>query len=130
MAEENGLDGNISSNQAASTSKSTTILDKNMEKAHNQKDSEKSKGEEDDSKNTVPFYKLFAFADSTDVFLMIVGTVAAVANGVAMPLMALLMGEVVNAFGGTTNNHDIVEKVSKVYTWFKLNSNSIMCSGC
>ncbi|RWR80846.1 ABC transporter [Cinnamomum micranthum f. kanehirae] len=114
MAEENGLDGNISSNQAASTSKSTTILDKNMEKAHNQKDSEKSKREEDDSNNTVPFYKLFAFADSTDVFLMIVGTVAAVANGVALPLMALLMGEVVNAFGGTTDNHDLVEKVSKV----------------
>ncbi|KAJ8650270.1 hypothetical protein MRB53_003293 [Persea americana] len=114
MAEENGLDGNISSNQAASTSKSTTILDKNVEKAHNQQDSEKSKGEEDDSNNTVPFYKLFAFADSTDVFLMIVGTVAAVANGVALPLMALLMGEVVNAFGGTANNHDVVEKVSKV----------------
>lgn len=123
MAEENGLDGNISSNQAASTSNSTIILDNNLGNTHNQQDSEKSKREEDDSKNTVPFYKLFAFADSTDVLFMIVGTVAAVANGMAMPIMTLFMGELINSFGQTVNRHDVVDKVSKVYNWFMIHSN-------
>ncbi|XXG76266.1 hypothetical protein AAC387_Pa08g0649 [Persea americana] len=112
MADENGLHENISSNQAASTSNSMMITDISGE-THNQQDSEKSKGEYD-SKNTVPFYKLFVFADSTDVMLMIVGTVAAAANGVAIPLMTILFGQLMDSFGQTPDPHEIVDKISKV----------------
>ncbi|KAL6004060.1 ATP-binding cassette, sub-B (MDR TAP), member 4 [Asimina triloba] len=77
------------------------------------KDPEKSQ-KEDLGKNTVPIYKLFAFADSTDVLLMIVGTVAAVGNGLSFPLMAVLFGDMVNSFGQTTDVHDVVRKVSKL----------------
>ena len=114
MADENGLHENISSNQAASTSNSMMITDINSGKTHNQQDSEKSKGEVD-NKNTVPFYKLFSFADSTDVLLMIVGTVAAAANGVATPLMTILFGQLMDSFGQTPDPHEIVDKISKVY---------------
>ncbi|KAJ8632463.1 hypothetical protein MRB53_025799 [Persea americana] len=113
MADENGLHENISSNQAASTSNSMMITDINSGKTHNQQDSEKSKGEVD-NKNTVPFYKLFSFADSTDVLLMIVGTVAAAANGVATPLMTILFGQLMDSFGQTPDPHEIVDKISKV----------------
>lgn len=114
MAENNGLPESISSNQAASTNNSITINDKVSGKTQNQQDSKK-RGGEDDSKNTVPFYKLFSFADSTDVLLMIVGTIAASVNGVAMPLMTVLFGELMDSFGQTPDTHQIVDKISKVH---------------
>lgn len=66
---------------------------------------------------TVPFYKLFSFADSWDYFLMIVGTISAVGNGVSTPLMTIIIGDVVDAFGGNANNKQVVHQVSKVRFW-------------
>lgn len=63
--------------------------------------------------NTVPFHKLFSFADSTDILLMIVGTIGAVGNGICPPLMTVLFGELVNAFG-ENQTKDVVDVVSKV----------------
>lgn len=76
-------------------------------------DSEKS-GKQDDGKYAVPFYKLFAFADSTDIVLMFLGTAGAVANGVALPLMTVLFGDLINSFGAA-DSHDVVHRVSKVH---------------
>ncbi|CAK9145283.1 unnamed protein product [Ilex paraguariensis] len=64
--------------------------------------------------NTVPFTKLFSFADSTDYLLMIVGTISAVANGLRLPLMTLLFGELTDSFGETQNINDLRPLVSKV----------------
>ncbi|RZC89153.1 hypothetical protein C5167_030848 [Papaver somniferum] len=69
---------------------------------------EKSKGEV----NTVPFYKLFAFADSKDVILIVVGTIAAIVDGVAMPLMTVLLGDLIDSFG-QSDNKNTVRVVSK-----------------
>lgn len=64
---------------------------------------------------TVPLYKLFAFADSTDVILMTLGTVGALANGMALPLMTLLFGQLINSFGDNkTDTHAIMKEVAKV----------------
>lgn len=64
---------------------------------------------------TVPLLKLFSFADSTDVALMIVGTVGAIASGLGMPLMTILFGEMINSFGNNqSGNTDIVNIISKV----------------
>ena len=68
----------------------------------------------EDAQYTVPFYKLFSFADSTDVLLMIMGTVGAVANGAAMPLMTVLFGNLIQSFGGAQDIHEVVHRVSKV----------------
>ncbi|XP_018452062.1 ABC transporter B family member 11 [Raphanus sativus] len=76
---------------------------------------EDTKKEKTDEKTkTVPFYKLFAFADSLDVFLMICGSVGAVGNGVCLPFMTLLFGDLIDSFGKNQNNKDIVDVVSKV----------------
>ncbi|KAI3805867.1 hypothetical protein L1987_21754 [Smallanthus sonchifolius] len=64
--------------------------------------------------NSVPFYKLFAFADATDYVLMIAGTVGAIGNGICMPLMTILFGDLLNSFGENQNNDDVVRVVSKV----------------
>jgi ATP-binding cassette subfamily B (MDR/TAP) protein 1 len=66
----------------------------------------------------VPFHKLFAFADSTDVVLMLLGALGAVANGAAMPFMTVLFGNLVDAFGGAMSIHDVVNRVSNVSLQF------------
>lgn len=65
------------------------------------------------TKQKVPFYMLFNFADHLDVTLMIIGTISAVANGLASPLMTLFLGNVINAFG-SSNPADAIKQVSKV----------------
>ncbi|KAJ0743387.1 putative ABC-type xenobiotic transporter [Helianthus annuus] len=78
------------------------------------KEKEKEEEKEKESTDTVPFYKLFAFADLTDYVLMIVGTIGAVGNGICMPLMTILFGDLLNSFGENQNNDDVVSAVSKV----------------
>nr|XP_043635409.1 ABC transporter B family member 21-like [Erigeron canadensis] len=73
-----------------------------------------SKEKETEKTETVPFYKLFSFADSTDYILMIVGTIGAMANGVSMPLMTILFGDLINSFGENQNNDEVVDAVTKV----------------
>ncbi|KAI9120891.1 hypothetical protein K1719_007924 [Acacia pycnantha] len=68
-------------------------------------------------KETVPFHKLFTFADRRDVILMAIGTICAVANGVSQPLMILIFGKVIHIFGSTGQSR-IVHEVSKVALLF------------
>ncbi|KAI3759989.1 hypothetical protein L1987_50377 [Smallanthus sonchifolius] len=72
------------------------------------------KGKEKESINIVPFRKLFAFADVTDYILMLTGIVGAIGNGICMPLMAILYGDLLNSFGQNPNKDDVVPAVSKV----------------
>jgi len=76
-------------------------------------DSEKKKAK-DETTNTVPLYKLFSFADPFDRLLMFVGTVGAIGNGISMPLMTLIFGNMINAFGGSSSTEEVVDEVSKV----------------
>jgi hypothetical protein len=64
--------------------------------------------------NVVPFYKLFSFADSLDHVLMFVGTIGAIGNGLATPLMNVVFGNLIDAFGRATNPREVVHDVSKV----------------
>ncbi|WCJ22610.1 ABC transporter B family member 11 [Euphorbia peplus] len=79
-----------------------------------EEDEKSSKGDQRVKANTIPFFKLFSFADSGDVVLMLLGTIGAVGNGVSMPLMSILMGEMINSFGSNQNDAKMVEVVSKV----------------
>lgn len=71
-------------------------------------------GEADDKVNTVPFQKLFVFADGIDMLLMIIGSIGASANGVSMPLMAVIFGDMIDSFGQRRTNSNIVDVVSDV----------------
>lgn len=42
--------------------------------------------------------KLFAFADSTDYVLVVLETIAARSNGLTLPLMTILFGELDDSF--------------------------------
>ncbi|XP_050236016.1 ABC transporter B family member 11-like [Mercurialis annua] len=73
-----------------------------------------SKAKEDEKSKTVPILKLFSFADSTDVLLMIAGTIGAFGNGACMPISSLLLGEMIDSFGINQSNKDIAHIISKV----------------
>ncbi|KAJ7947232.1 ABC transporter B family protein [Quillaja saponaria] len=66
---------------------------------------------------SVPFLKLFSFADRFDVGFMIIGTISAVASGLTQPIMTLIFGKLINTFGGS-NPSDILHEVSKVAVLF------------
>ncbi|KAK6785819.1 hypothetical protein RDI58_014344 [Solanum bulbocastanum] len=104
MAEGNGLNGDSGLNEASSSSGGQNNT--------SQQDSDKTKQAE--KTNTVPFYKLFSFADSTDMVLMITGTIAAIGNGLSLPIMTILFGELTDSFGQNQNNKDVLRVVSRV----------------
>ncbi|XP_050239583.1 ABC transporter B family member 11-like [Quercus robur] len=79
---------------------------------NNQQHSNKTKGKQE-STNTVPYYKLFSFADHLDYLLMFVGTIGAVGNGFSIPLMTMVFGDILDSFGRTVNTKDIVHVVSE-----------------
>ncbi|KAI6703508.1 hypothetical protein NL676_012644 [Syzygium grande] len=66
---------------------------------------------------TVSFFKLFVFSDCLDVVYMVVGTAAAIANGLSQPLMTIIFGQIIQTFGSTSRDH-IAKEVSKVAVWF------------
>ncbi|XP_022770731.1 ABC transporter B family member 4-like isoform X2 [Durio zibethinus] len=111
MASENGLKGHTDLHEA-STSKSQEEPEKVSDVKGENQDSESSKG--DEKTKTVPFYKLFAFADSKDIWLMVIGTIGAIGNGLCMPLMTILFGDLIDAFGQNQSNDRVVNVVSKV----------------
>lgn len=47
----------------------------------------------------VTFFELFRFADKTDKILMFFGTVGAALIGTALPMFALLWGDMTTTFG-------------------------------
>jgi ATP-binding cassette subfamily B (MDR/TAP) protein 1 len=67
---------------------------------------------------SVPFHRLFAFADAADAALMSLGTLGALANGAAMPLMTVLFARLIDAFGGAADTRDVVARVSNVSLQF------------
>ena len=69
-----------------------------MEEDHETK---KMKEEEKNkSKNqSVPFFKLFSFADPLDYFLMFAGSIGAIAHGASVPVFFIFFGKLINLIG-------------------------------
>lgn len=64
---------------------------------------------------SLPFFKLFSFADKFDHLLMITGSIGAIIHGSSMPVFFLLFGEMVNGFGKNQMDlHQMTHEVSKV----------------
>lgn len=61
----------------------------------------------------LPFYKQFTFADGFDIFMMIIGTIGAIGNGLTQPIMTLLFVPMFNSFG-STDRINVVHVVSEV----------------
>ncbi|XP_062218601.1 ABC transporter B family member 4-like [Phragmites australis] len=70
-------------------------------------------GEKEGAAKKVSLLGMFRYADRLDVLLMVIGTVGAVANGVAEPLVTILFGNVIDSFGDSTTE-SILRSVTKV----------------
>ncbi|CAN1762584.1 ABC transporter B family member 11 [Linum perenne] len=72
---------------------------------------------------------MFSFADMRDIVLMIVGTLGAIGNGLSMPLLAMIFGNLTDAFGQNQSNSDVVHSVSQVILtyFFSLSSTCVVC---
>ncbi|XP_010271028.1 PREDICTED: ABC transporter B family member 21-like [Nelumbo nucifera] len=119
MSEENGLNGDKKTHQANMSTNHSPVYVTNenpvLGKTNGQHDFQKNNGgEEATNSNTVPYYKLFSFADSKDVVLMTIGTIGALGNGVSMPLMTVLFGKLIDSFGENANTSHVVHAVSQV----------------
>jgi ATP-binding cassette, subfamily B (MDR/TAP), member 1 len=79
---------------------------------NNGTEKEREKGSSGDE-GKVPILKMFKFSDSHDVALMVVGTAAALANGISQPMMTFIFGQMIDAFGGGTSA-DILDRVNSV----------------
>ncbi|KAM6422510.1 LOW QUALITY PROTEIN: ATP-binding cassette sub-family B member 5 [Rhynochetos jubatus] len=72
--------------------------DENLEQSDQLKLKKKKKENEKPEKKVVGIFELFCYADWVDVLLMVVGLIAAVANGTGLPLMIVVFGEMTNSF--------------------------------
>lgn len=90
-------------------------LQKEREKNNLSAETKAEKKKEKKAINSVSFYRLFSFADPWDYMLMLVGTIGAFGNGISMPLMTIIFGDLTNAFGNSQSSQsDVVHVVSKV----------------
>ncbi|XP_041322473.1 ATP-binding cassette sub-family B member 5 [Pyrgilauda ruficollis] len=72
--------------------------EEHVEQIDQLKPKKEMKEDEKPEKRMVGILELFRYADGVDVLLMIVGLVAAAANGTGMPLMIIIFGEMTNSF--------------------------------
>ncbi|KAE9609966.1 hypothetical protein Lal_00006438 [Lupinus albus] len=114
MATEASLDDGTNPSEMIGSASNPQVPgpDNTQEMKRRLQDSKTNK-EKEGSKKTVSFYKLFSFADSWDHLLMFIGTISAVANGISFPLMTIIIGDTIDAFGGNANTTQVVHEVSK-----------------
>eukprot|EP00850_Spirogloea_muscicola_P019763 SM000198S05334 [mRNA] locus=s198:71017:85178:- [translate_table: standard] len=75
-----------------------------LAEAAEKKRGKKARKAKEPKAKVVPFYRLFAFADSLDVLLMVVGSIGAAAHGAALPIFFLFFGKIINSFGTLSDN--------------------------
>mmetsp|Transcript_20465 Transcript_20465/g.62301 ORF Transcript_20465/g.62301 Transcript_20465/m.62301 type:complete len:1315 (-) Transcript_20465:278-4222(-) len=77
------------------------------------KEADKTKKEEE-QEGAATIAEMFMLADSTDYFLMTIGTIAAAANGISQPLMVVLLGDAFESLSG----EDLTETAARVSILF------------
>ncbi|KAJ2358561.1 hypothetical protein GGF43_000727, partial [Coemansia sp. RSA 2618] len=88
---------------------------------------EKKKSEPKEKQPMVTLLQLFRFADRADHLMIVVGTIAACASGVTMPLMTLLFSNLAGTFlsfnfvdGGDKTQRHILDSETRRYCWYFL----------
>lgn len=109
------MDRIFQSGETATTVNSLPVTKETLklpERSSDMEDSDTRKKKE--VAKSVPFHKLFLFADRIDNALMFVGTITAIGSGMSFPFITLILGELIDTFGGTLDSTKVVHAVSKV----------------
>lgn len=67
-----------------------------------------------------PYSSLFRFATKTDIILIVVGTICAIAMGVALPAFAILWGNMTNKFGDSGTIEDAAKDIMLQFIYIGL----------
>ncbi|KAH9535052.1 hypothetical protein CY35_17G034100 [Sphagnum magellanicum] len=87
--------------------------------AKKKKDQLMKKLQKKEKRKTVPYYTLYKYADWIDAVLMLVGSLAAVVNGLILPAMFLIQTKVINALGTLESQpNQLYSRISKSATDF------------
>lgn len=109
------MDGDNKAGETATTVNNLPVTEEALKFPERSSDKQDlAKGKKKEVANSVPFHKLFLFADSTDYALMFIGAITAVGSGISFPLMTLILGDLVDTFGGTVDTTKVVHAVSMV----------------
>ncbi|KAI5058686.1 hypothetical protein GOP47_0026856 [Adiantum capillus-veneris] len=68
--------------------------------------------------SAVAYYKLFGLADWVDMIAMLVGGVAGLAHGAALPIYVLFLGKLIDAIGNFADTAQLSKQVSKYALYF------------
>ncbi|XP_054240801.1 ATP-binding cassette sub-family B member 5 [Indicator indicator] len=93
--------------------------DEKLEQSNRLKPNKKTKENAKQEKRVVGVFELFSYADWVDILLMVIGLLAAAANGTGLPLMIIVFGEMTNSFVLSGVKSNVSEETSV---------NSISCS--
>ncbi|KAL4464298.1 hypothetical protein ABPG72_011343 [Tetrahymena utriculariae] len=66
----------------------------------------------------VTFIQMLRYANKTDWTLMVIGSIASMANGVAFPMFALIFGQMTDSFGPNSTGDDLVDAAGKQSLYF------------
>ena len=66
----------------------------------------------------IKFIKLFRLCNKTDYFIMVIGTLGAIANGIIMPALALILGSAILSFDPRNGPDTIVSEGRKHSLYF------------
>ncbi|KAL2917729.1 hypothetical protein HK105_202602 [Polyrhizophydium stewartii] len=72
-------------------------------------DAAKTGGDKKDAGPKLPYWKLYRHASAFDVFLMVVGSICGIVNGVTLPYMTTIFGEIIQflvMYNGTPQSRD------------------------
>lgn len=82
------------------------------------------------TQRSIPFFKLFSYADNLDCFLMLVGALGAAAHGAAVPVFFIFFGKLIDTMGSTfTSRSDVSHEVAKYALDFVYLSIAVLVSG-
>ncbi|KAG0606707.1 hypothetical protein M758_9G161600 [Ceratodon purpureus] len=104
------------------------VLKTKKEMVKKRKDGDKDvPGEKKEAPGSVPFYRLFSFADPLDYLLMTVGTISAITHGAAMPVFFLFFGKLIDGFGSNVDNPVNTADTVNKYVLYLLYLGIVVC---
>ncbi len=63
---------------------------------------------------SVPAHELFRFASNTDLVMLVLGTLSALAHGVSLPVFMIYFGSIISDFSSTVGEDDVLSRVRGV----------------
>ena len=67
---------------------------------------------------SISFFHLFRFYETKDIYFMVIGVLAAIANGTSMPVFALIMGGLTDDFSPNNTGDEIVDTAGEYSLYF------------